>query len=292
MAPPTWDPSDPTKSANALCAYAEGQAAKAVQWYYTKKGRKAVWSWVLRSTTILLTALGGLIPVFASAIGVDQNAQMRLNQWGYIAIGLAALSLAFDRFTGSSTGWMRYIGSAMVLETLLEEFRMDWSRLSAGVGADGAAPTIASFIDRIRQFTLAIRAQIEKETQAWMTEFQSSLAQLESETTKAVEATRLEARKQADAIDAARREAADRQRPGAIDLTVKVNGALTAGYTVELDGKVYRQAVTGPKCGIANVAPGLHEVAVTASVNAKPMHASKIATVIANAATGVTIELV
>ena len=42
MAPPTWDPSDPTKSANALCAYAEAQAAKAVQWYYAKKGRKAV----------------------------------------------------------------------------------------------------------------------------------------------------------------------------------------------------------------------------------------------------------
>ena len=29
-------------SANALCAYAEAQAAKAVQWYYAKKGRKAV----------------------------------------------------------------------------------------------------------------------------------------------------------------------------------------------------------------------------------------------------------
>jgi hypothetical protein len=272
IAPPPWNAGSPGTSLDALYRYAEDQAARASSWYYRKKDRKAFWSWVLRSGTVLLTAAGGLIPVIVVALGYKDEQQLRFNQWGYVAIGLAGVTLAFDRFTGSSTGWMRYIGCAMSIETLLEEFRMDWRQLAAARGDTADAATVAAALDRLKAFSTALRGLIEKETQAWMTEFQSSLTQLEKQTSEVSDAVRQEAKRQADALEAARAKAAEAHRPGAIQLTIEGNGP--GSYSISLDGSVVRTGVMSG-CGLLNVAPGLHEISISGGQNGNAVHASK-----------------
>jgi hypothetical protein len=99
---------------------------------------------------------------------------------GYLLIALAGGCIAMDRFFGYSTGWIRCIATALAIEKSLEEFRMAWARSIAKLR--GGAPDAAQ-LDQLlatcEAFSLAIRAQVEQETKAWVVEFQSNLAQLE-----------------------------------------------------------------------------------------------------------------
>ncbi len=288
-AAPKWDQSNVEKSLSDLKDYVEGQAREAIKWYYQRKAGKARLSFVLRFCTILFTAFGGLVPIASSAF-VPQPYQMQVNQLGYLAVGLAGLFLALDRFTGSSSGWMRYISAAMKLETLLEEFRLDWLKLAAANAPVNAA-NAGIFLDRVKSLALAVRGEVEKETQAWIAEFQSNLAQLEKETKEALDSAREAAKKEAAAAEAARRAEAEAHRSGVINVTVESKTALDAGFSVELDGKLYRDGVTGTTCGIANVSPGNHEIAITAMAAGKKVCVSRAVLLKGSAAEDVKVSL-
>jgi hypothetical protein len=175
---------------------AELQALDAIGWYYDKKKSKNFWSRWLRFWAITLTILGGLIPVLSAAGLVEvvrryygsketnfQLAELHFNQLGYVLIGLAAGCVAFDRFFGFSTNWMRYIGAAMRIETARVRFAFEWEHLVAPLG--GKAPSeddVVELLESIEKFSLAIREAIEQETGAWIAEFQTNLAQLDKET--------------------------------------------------------------------------------------------------------------
>ena len=263
---PAWNPSDPRASLNLLAEHAEQQAKEAADWYNRGKTRKKWLSIVTRTGAILFTSLGGLIPVVA-VLALPDNAtevaRLRFHQWGYLSIGCAGVVLAFDRFYGGSSGWMRYISTLLSIETLIGEFRLDWHRLDVSLATTPNNPEVvdAAFA-RLRQFVLAVRGLVEKETSTWITEFQSSLAQLEKQTEDALQAAREQVRTELEAQFAARKAAAEAERSGAINLTV-TSGPLRSGFDVDLDGRRIRSGVTGRTAGIGNVPPGLHELAVS-----------------------------
>ena len=90
--------------------------------------------------------------------------------------------MGLDRFFGYSTGWIRYVTTAMALEKSLEEFRLEWTRNMAKMR--GAAPTpeqLEMLIQTSETFSLAIKSQVEQETKAWVVEFQTNLSQLEKD---------------------------------------------------------------------------------------------------------------
>lgn len=280
--PPKWDPKDPAISLNAAYEYVENQSTRAIGWYYRSKGLKQSLSFWYRLLAIVSGAIGGIIPILSAYFYEQPADQLQFNQWGYVAIALAAFWISIDRFTGSSTGWMRYIGAAMAMETLQAEFRADWTLLMARASNPPAPEQVTTALERLKTFTLAIRSQVEKETNAWITEFQANLAQIQKQTQQALDQAREEAAKQAERIDSIKREAAASQRNGAVRLEVTVSGTLDSGFSVDLDGKQCRQGITGTTCGIGDVAPGLREVAVRGSVAGKSVHASTMAEVAPN----------
>jgi hypothetical protein len=291
--PPAWDSSKPAESLDALYGYCEAQTASAIAWYYQKKKGKAVLSYWLRILTIVASALGGLTPVltafFFSGDG-DQLDRLRYNQLGFLSVGLAAMFLALDRFTGSSTGWMRYIGTALAIETLLEEFRLDWSVFRAARRTPPTDEQINESLTRVKKFVLALRAEITKETQAWITEFQSNITHIEEEARSAWESARAEARKEVAERDAERKRVQEAERPGAIMMKVASQAPIDT-FSVDLDGRPTRQNVTGKTCGIVGVSPGLHEVSVSATSGGKKLHASQIVTVKGNETSVVEVTL-
>jgi hypothetical protein len=174
---------------------AERQALDAVDWYYEKKKSKNFFSQWLRFWAIGLTVLGGLVPVLSAAGIVEavlrysgsaanlQVVELRFNQLGYVLIGLAAGCVAFDRFFGFSTNWMRYIGAAMRIETARVRFAFEWEHLVAPLkGKEPGEEDVRELLESIAKFSLAIREAIEQETGAWISEFQTNLAQLDKET--------------------------------------------------------------------------------------------------------------
>jgi hypothetical protein len=279
-----------------LRQYVEEDVEAAIKWYYAKKPWKAWASQLLKLLTLLATGFGGLLPI-VSATGVFSNGlkgaeqqirNLQINQIGYLCFGLAAAFLAFDKYFGYSTGWMRYITTAMSLETALRNFRLDWAKTTSGLaGTTPSGGVLETLLQKIQDFCVAARTLVEKETQAWVMEFQTNLSQLEKEAKAAIES----ARATGETAQKEARAAVDSTRPGAVDLTVENVLDTDGGYSVSIDGESRKAGVTSRTCAIMSVAPGLHELAVTATIAGAPAHDSQSVSVTAGAAVKVSVTL-
>jgi hypothetical protein len=132
----SWKPADIENSLRILRAYVESQATGLLQWYYAKKIWKARMSSLLRVLTILFFTLGGLVPLIKAIAPpgipiINSKDGFDFGQLGYLLIAIAAAWIALDRFFGFSSGWIRYITTALSIERSLDEFRLEWARVTA-----------------------------------------------------------------------------------------------------------------------------------------------------------------
>jgi hypothetical protein len=180
----SWNGPEIDASLAVLRRYVESEAQRQVDWYFRKlkaKSRASIW---LRFVSILLFVAGGLVPIAKAVLAPDLLKRMAFDfgQAGYLLLAIAAGCLALDRFFGYSTGWIRYVTTGLAIEKSLEEFRMEWTR---GIAKLRGVPPNELQLDQLlltcATFSLAIRSQVEQETKAWVTEFQSSLSQLEED---------------------------------------------------------------------------------------------------------------
>jgi hypothetical protein len=294
--PPSWRPENVLASLENLQRYAEENAQEAIDWYYIHKSTKNYISQWLRAFAIIATATAGLMPIIVSTgifsrrlpLAEAQLRDLHAQQIGYLCFGLAALLLAFDHYFGISAGWMRYMATGLALETTLEQFRLDWARITAPLGGKvPAGQELQGLIQRIADFGMAVRSLVENETQAWATDLQSSLSQLEKETKDAVIAAKAN-------VESAQKNAEAQQRaasPGAIDLTIGNVQEIEGGYAVALDGNVKKENVTNKTCGLLPVSPGLHDVSVEATIAGGRAYASQIVYVQPDTAAKVTLSL-
>jgi hypothetical protein len=91
---------------------------------------------------------------------------------------MAAACVAFDRFFGTSTGWMRCVKSAQGLQALLEAFQYDW--IFANATAADKRTCLDDRLRLLRSFTEGITQIVREETAEWAHEFSASLAQLDA----------------------------------------------------------------------------------------------------------------
>jgi hypothetical protein len=264
---------------------------------------------VLRFCAILFTALAGLIPIVATTIsGGDRDRQMLINQFGYVSIGLAAACIAFDKFYGNSTGWMRYMHTNLIIEGSIERLRLGWSRAKAE--QQEGKVDVPKCLQLLCTFMEEMHTAVKKETEDWIAEFQTNIQEMQRETAQAWSAVRDQVHKEAEEtrrlaeearraeaevekrVEEARKAATGASRFGAIEVSIK-KGAENApeGVDVALDGVIYAEHVTGPTCGIARVPPGIHDVAVTSVSDGHRRCASCVAIVKPNEAVKVDIAL-
>jgi hypothetical protein len=80
---------------------------------------------LLRLGAILAVAVAGLIPLIGELL--KRNDKLWLSPaWATVALALAGLLIAIDRFGGYTSGWIRYVRTAQKLTSLQGEFRLDW----------------------------------------------------------------------------------------------------------------------------------------------------------------------
>jgi hypothetical protein len=264
-------------SLKSLHEYVECKVQQEIKWYSDKKAGKAFASRTLRLLTIAFSTLGGLVPllqasgvssVLGNVIPLGISSAIQFGQVGYLFIGLAAGSFAFDKFFGYSSGWIRYLTTMLSLQRALEEFRLDWLRLA--VALDRREPTAADFekfLGISKSVIVSVRAQVEQETQAWATEFQSALQMLGEELSSKASKAKEESQERAQAI-----------RPGAISLTITNGDQADDGVSVQIDNSPARKE-HGTKCEFVPVLPGDHPIRVMASIGGQRATASEIITV-------------
>jgi len=157
----------PEESLEGLFRLLEARAIQAADWYLQEKKSKARWSRGLRFLAIVLASAGGLVPLMAlGGIGHLNPAV------GYLLLGGAAATVAFDRLFGFSSAWMRYMTTAMTLERLLVEFQLEWAR-SRALAAD--ADEVAKQFDVLDRFGSAVASAVEEETVVWASEFGTNI---------------------------------------------------------------------------------------------------------------------
>jgi hypothetical protein len=178
----SWKDLDIDSSLAVLRRYVESEAQRQIDWYFGKLKLKSLASTALRFVAIALFVAGALVPVLKATLTPDTVRKLPFDfaEAGYLLIGIAGGCIALDRFFGYSTGWIRYMTSALALDKSLEEFRMEWARNLAKLR--GGLPNeiqLDQLLLTCETFSLAIRSQVEQETKAWVIEFRSNLAQLE-----------------------------------------------------------------------------------------------------------------
>lgn len=169
-----WSPEHRRDSIHTVYQRAEKHALEAIDWYLLSKRQKKSWAQGLRLGTIGLTALAGLLPII-SGISTLHPASSS------IALGLAGVTLAIDKFFGFSSAWMRFIAAKHQIRQSLHEFQMDYELEQAGW--DSAQPSVEqtqAILSRCKAFLFQVDAIIRQETDQWLAEFQDALKQIDN----------------------------------------------------------------------------------------------------------------
>ena len=246
----SWSSDSVVESLDKIRSLAERQAQSAIEWYYRKKRPKATASRTFRFLAITLATTGGLTPILINLPLVSPTWQ--LERWGYAMLGAAAACVALDKFFGFSSGWVRYVVTAQTIEEALFAFRIDWARAESKLAS--AAPTSAQcdeLLQLAKDFTSRVMKEVSQETQQWVVEFQSSLADLEKTTEAQVETA----------------------RPGSLTVTIDNATLSDVPVGVNIDGADYGTAA-GNTFAIRNISPGAHAVVVTGQKDGKPLRQS------------------
>jgi hypothetical protein len=156
----------------------EEQAIEACDWYLRDRLRKKDASRILRGLAIAFAAAGGLFPLVSATVGRGQIG------WGYVLLVLAGVCVGFDHFLGLSSRWMRDVVTAQKINHRLQEFQLDWAALYArDIREPGVkAVDVQEYLELIRKFVTDLSRIMIEETAEWVTEFQTGLHQLESQT--------------------------------------------------------------------------------------------------------------
>lgn len=265
--PPDWS-GDMGAQLESLRKYAETKIHDELNWYCQKKRGRSVTSQALRFFAVVLSVIGGLVPILVSVFGsrprwpwLDAFTDLRFGQLGYLLLAVAAGLVLLDKYFGYSTGWMRYIVAIQAIEKAREAFRLDWAALSRKLltvaeQTPEQTEAIGRMIERVRSVIVEVKEQTEKETQAWIQEFQTNLAQFEKDLKAQMEAG----------------------RPGGIDAEVTDGDKADTPVELSLDGMI-ADRFSGRAGSIGYVAPGMHRITAKAQKAGSDYSASTMVTV-------------
>lgn len=246
-----WTEGKREDALNLLYHFAYDTANEAITWYWRKKWKGRIGR-ALRFLAILMTTLGGLVPLLISA-DVTSIWWLEINpQYGYILVAIAAAFVGFDKFFGFSSTWIRYVTAATTIQTGFTKFQLEWSMERARLGGREPTPEEChSLIQKLVELIVFVRDEIEKETNAWAAEYLTSLASMEKEAKKQLKS----------------------QAPGGIDVTIDNGDQVDSPISVRLDSAPV-QTVQGKNCAIRPVFPGQHVVEASSTIGGDPVTAA------------------
>ncbi|HLK93179.1 MAG TPA: SLATT domain-containing protein [Polyangia bacterium] len=175
-----WRGDDWAKSLEALYGAVEARALSSIKWYMNARRSHSLWSKLLRGATLLFAVAGTLVPLVDAINGRQKWVSFEIGQWGYVCFAIAGAFVLIDRYFGLSSAWMRFSSTGLILQRELRRFQLDWASAFASVSGDNLAPADAEkFLDLLKRFSATVEDEIERETNTWIAEFRSGLADLE-----------------------------------------------------------------------------------------------------------------
>ena len=175
-----WHSAQSLESLDRLYEFVTTECESAINWYYDSKQAKSRLGYFLRAGAIVAVAIAGVIPIIGEIYETDGTPAVS-PAWATVALAVAALFVALDRFGGYTSGWVRYVRTAQRLTILQADFRLDWeehrfSRPHYGEEAE----FIKAGILLCKQFLRNVNLEVQTETTVWAQEFQQALIEVDS----------------------------------------------------------------------------------------------------------------
>jgi hypothetical protein len=264
--PLAWDEyrnKSPEQALPIIYFHAQSASATIREWYWKSIRRKRNTSLGFRSGTFVLLIIGTLFPILAG-LGDSPGERLRYTQLGVVSLALAGLLQVADKVFGWSSGWLRYITTAMAMENLARKFELDWASYifekSGDVGDNDKKPLFDLAL-KLEQDTTNLQGD---ETDKWVTEFSSSVALLgeliksqREAGEKAVEAARATMASQQKAAE----EHAKSLQSGGVEVGIK-NNAEPVLLNISVDAGP-AQEFMGFSWAQAGLTPGHHTISIT-----------------------------
>jgi hypothetical protein len=171
-----WDEEHRRQSLDVVFKRAEDHALNAIDWYLYAKRSKKNCAQFLRIGTIGSSAVAGLLPLL-SQIYQDQLSSLS-PAWTTIALGVAGVLMAIDKFFGCSNAWMRFIATEHRIRQALHEFQMDYDiEQSKWMDNLPNSEQAQAMLSRCKAFISQVDTLILLETNEWLVEFQNAIKQ-------------------------------------------------------------------------------------------------------------------
>lgn len=188
-----WKSPKRLDSLQGVFGFVDEYCTEAIEWYYRKKQNKRRFGCVFRILSIIAVAVAGIIPVISEIICKPDGTLCISPGWATVAIAIAALSIALDRFSGFTSGWIRYVRSAHRLTELQGQFRLDWfmyleEESNGRVDETGNSKDAKTYdcschdygLRLCKDYIVSVNSVLGRETDAWAQEFQQVLVQFEN----------------------------------------------------------------------------------------------------------------
>jgi len=170
---------DQQESINQLYESVQKNYISVINWYLTRKsGKRAAAQWLRRIAIILstLAALGMVI----TAIHAGKEWAEITGAGASALLVLAAGFVAFDRFFGFSSSWIRFILTSLRLQEELKNFQIDMNKLASNEN-EGFDKVLEKNLQRVQQAYDFLYSQLQIEANQWADEFRGHLNRSMSE---------------------------------------------------------------------------------------------------------------
>ncbi|XXF78205.1 SLATT domain-containing protein [Myxococcaceae bacterium GXIMD 01537] len=258
------------------------KAKSVALWYRVNKHKKRWWAIRLRVGAIVLGGLATLTPTVVMLFKplLSDGWASTLPLLASIFAVMAATMALLDRFFGHSSAWIRYESTFQSIEALTESFELNWARLRMKLPTGTELlpeARLSEFIDTTVTFLQALHEEVRLETQAWVAEFRTSLADLE----RTVDTQR-------GALAAAVAPAAR----GGLQITVEGMDALEGReWHLQVGDRDPASYVGSSTAALTNLEAGLARVKVSGRVGGREVQEQRAVSVEAGKVTEVRLKL-
>ncbi len=265
------DESNLAKSMDIIVKHTHDKAESAYNWYIKRARYSRTNSKTSHYCLIIATSLAGVLPICDQ---IEYFECLDLNPlFSTLMLAVAGILIAFDKFSGWSSSWLRFVESHVQINSLIQQFQFDIQscKLSSTNGQPERKDALA-IVGVCRKLNSDISEISKEDFKKWADEFRKSLKEL---------ASRLE--KGQDELS--------KPTHGAIDVQIKGADKSEEGWKLYLNSELQRELSHGSTAALPHIAPGTHVISVQAKIEGKLAVSEKNAEVKAGEIVKVELEI-
>lgn len=170
----SWDdPEAVATSLRTIHTQVENRARRANEWYLDRRRACKVSSRMLRVVALIFGLAGGIVPF------MDEALPASMHNLGYLFIALGGAALVANSTLGLSSGWSRYMQTALRLQAALNTFRFDWARIQHDMAGKPSLDQIRQALQALKAFSQQLDEIIQTETDRWSADLADAMRRLE-----------------------------------------------------------------------------------------------------------------